>query len=128
MFAHVAQNAVTALVVLGVIVFVHELGHFLAAKSFGVRVETFSLGFGKRLVGFRRGDTDYRISALPFGGYVRMTGENPLEARTGDPQEFLSRPRWQRFVVAIAGPFMNVVLAVAVFTGVFMQPHAVIPY
>src|SRR5689334_23248636 len=70
-------------VVLGVLVFIHEFGHFAAAKLFGVRVEVFSLGFGKRLLGFARGGTDYRISALPFGGYVRMTGENPLEARTG---------------------------------------------
>src|SRR5689334_21501103 len=124
----IAVSIAAVVVVLGVLVFMHEFGHFAAAKLFGVRVEVFSLGFGKRLVGFKRGVTDYRVSALPFGGYVRMTGENPLEARTGDPQEFLSRPRWQRFILAIAGPFMNVVLAVGVFTGIFMQPHAVIPY
>jgi regulator of sigma E protease len=106
--------------VLGVLVFVHEFGHYAVAKLCGVRVEVFSLGFGKRLWGFRRGDTDYRVSALPLGGYVKMSGENPLEERTGDPGEFTSHPRWQRFLIAIAGPAMNILLAIAVFTGVFM--------
>lgn len=99
---------------------VHEFGHFAAAKMFGVRVETFSVGFGKRLLGFRRGDTDYRISALPFGGYVKMAGENPMDTRTGDPGEFMSHPRWQRFFIAVAGPFMNILLAVVLLTAVFM--------
>jgi regulator of sigma E protease len=85
-----------------------------------VRVDVFSLGFGKRLLGFRRGDTDYRISALPLGGYVKMAGENPMEARTGDPSEFMSHPRWQRFLIAIAGPAMNILLAIGIVTGVFM--------
>lgn len=106
--------------VLGVLVFVHEFGHYAMAKLFGVRVEVFSLGFGKRLAGFRRGDTDYRISLLPIGGYVKMAGENPMEDRTGDPGEFMSHPRWQRFLVAIAGPAMNVILAVVMLTGVYM--------
>ncbi|HEY1528073.1 MAG TPA: RIP metalloprotease RseP [Candidatus Angelobacter sp.] len=109
--------------VLGVLVFVHEFGHYAVAKLFKVRVEVFSLGFGKRLIGFRRGDTDYRISLLPLGGYVKMAGENPMEARTGDSGEFMSHPRWQRFLVAIAGPAMNVILAVAVLTGVYMFRH-----
>jgi regulator of sigma E protease len=107
-------------VVLGIMILVHELGHFAAAKFFKVRVHTFSIGFGKRLVGFRRGDTDYRISALPLGGYVKMAGESPLEDRTGSPEEFMSHPRWQRFVIAIAGPAMNIVLAIALLTGVYM--------
>jgi regulator of sigma E protease len=107
-------------VVLGFLILIHEFGHYAAAKLFGVRVEVFSIGFGKRLVGWKKGDTDYRISALPLGGYVKMTGENPLEARTGDPAEFMSHPRWQRFIVAAAGPFMNIALAVALLTGVFM--------
>ncbi len=107
-------------IVLGVMIVVHELGHFLAAKFFGVRVEVFSVGFGKRLFGFKRGETDYRISALPLGGYVKMTGENPMEERTGEPGEFMSHPRWQRLVIAIAGPAMNILLAVALLTGVFM--------
>jgi regulator of sigma E protease len=107
-------------VVLAVMIVMHELGHFAAAKWFGVRVDVFSIGFGKRLVGFRRGDTDYRISVLPFGGYVKMAGENPLESRSGAPDEFMSHPRWQRFVIAIAGPAMNIILAVVLLTGVFM--------
>jgi regulator of sigma E protease len=106
--------------VLGVLVFVHEFGHYAVAKLFGVRVEVFSLGFGKRLWGFRRGDTDYRLSALPLGGYVKMAGENPMESRTGDPGEFTSHPRWQRFLIAIAGPAANIILAIAVLTGIFM--------
>jgi regulator of sigma E protease len=106
--------------VLGILVFVHEFGHYAMAKLFKVRVETFSLGFGKRLIGFRRGDTDYRISLLPLGGYVKMAGENPMEERTGAPDEFMSHPRWQRFLIAIAGPAMNIILAVVVLTGVYM--------
>src|SRR5215831_9505456 len=106
--------------VLGIMVLVHEFGHYAVAKLCGVRVEVFSLGFGKRLWGFRRGETDYRISLLPLGGYVKMSGENPLEERTGDPGEFTSHPRWQRFLIAIAGPAMNIVLAIVVLTGVFM--------
>jgi regulator of sigma E protease len=109
--------------VLGVLVFVHEFGHYAVAKLFKVRVEVFSLGFGKRLLGFRRGDTDYRISLLPLGGYVKMAGENPMETRTGDPGEFMSHPRWQRFLIAIAGPAMNIILAVVVLTGVYMYRH-----
>ena len=111
---------VSMAVVLGIMILVHELGHFAAAKWFGVRVDVFSIGFGKRLAGFRRGDTDYRISALPLGGYVKMAGENPLESRSGAPEEFMSHPRWQRFVIAIAGPAMNIILAVVLLTGVFM--------
>src|SRR5215470_8486586 len=109
--------------VLGILVFVHEFGHYAVAKLCGVRVEIFSLGFGKRLWGFRRGDTDYRISAVPLGGYVKMAGENPMEDRTGDPGEFTSHPRWQRFLIAIAGPAANIILAIAVLTGLFMFHH-----
>ncbi len=107
-------------VVLGIMILVHEFGHYAAAKWFGVRVDVFSIGFGKRLTGFRRGGTDYRISALPLGGYVKMAGENPLESRSGAPDEFMSHPRWQRFVIAVAGPAMNIILAVVLLTGVFM--------
>ncbi|HLW51416.1 MAG TPA: RIP metalloprotease RseP [Candidatus Angelobacter sp.] len=110
-------------VILGVLVFVHEFGHYAVAKLCGVRVETFSLGFGKRLWGFRRGDTDYRISLLPVGGYVKMAGENPMESRTGDPGEFTSHPRWQRFLIAIAGPAANIILTLVVLTGIFMVHH-----
>ena len=107
-------------VVLGFMILMHELGHYAAAKLLGVRVEVFSIGFGKRLLGFRRGDTDYRISAIPLGGYVKMSGENPMDERTGDPAEFLSHPRWHRFIIAIAGPAMNILLAIGLLTTVYM--------
>jgi|SRR5208283_3309278 regulator of sigma E protease len=107
-------------IVLGFLILIHEFGHYAAAKYFSVRVEVFSLGFGKRLLGFTKGGTDYRISALPLGGYVKMSGENPMDDRTGDPGEFLSHPRWQRFIIALAGPTMNIMLAIALFTGVYM--------
>jgi regulator of sigma E protease len=107
-------------VVLGFMILIHEFGHYAAAKYFGVRVEVFSIGFGQRLLGFKRGDTDYRISALPLGGYVKMSGENPMDERTDDPGEFMNHPRWQRFVIAIAGPAMNIFLAIALLTGVYM--------
>lgn len=113
-------DAIVVVVVLGVMVFVHEAGHFLAAKGFGVRVLTFSLGFGKRLFGFERGGTDYRVSILPLGGYVKMAGDDPTAVLTGDPGEFLGRPRWQRFVIILMGPMMNFVLAVVVLAGLYM--------
>jgi regulator of sigma E protease len=118
--AHFFLTAVTMAIVLGVMILIHEWGHYAAAKFFKVRVEVFSIGFGKRLLGFRRGETDYRISAIPLGGYVKMSGENPMDERTGDPGEFLSHPRWQRFIIAVAGPFMNIVLAVGLLTVVYM--------
>jgi regulator of sigma E protease len=104
---------------LGVIIVVHEAGHLMVAKAFGVRVLTFSVGFGRRLWGIRRGETDYRVSAIPLGGYVRLGGENPDEV-TNDPREFLNKPRWQRILVYLAGPAMNVVLAVALVAALFM--------
>ena len=107
-------------VVLGFMILIHEFGHYAAAKLLGVRVEVFSIGFGKRLLGFRRGETDYRIAAIPLGGYVKMSGENPMDERTGDPGEFLSHPRWHRFIIAIAGPLMNILLAIGLLTGVYM--------
>ncbi|MBV8891825.1 MAG: RIP metalloprotease RseP [Acidobacteria bacterium] len=106
--------------VLGFMILIHEFGHYAAAKYFGVRVEVFSIGFGTRLLGFRKAETDYRISAIPLGGYVKMSGENPMDERTGDEGEFLSHPRWQRFVIAFAGPAMNIVLAVALLMLVYM--------
>jgi len=107
--------------VLGVLIFVHELGHFLMARRIGVRVLTFSLGFGPKLLAFRRGDTEYCISAIPLGGYVKMAGENPDDARTGASDEFLSKSKWQRFQVLIMGPVMNLVLAVVVMAVVLYQ-------
>ena len=108
-------------VVLGIMVLVHEWGHFIVAKAFGVRVEIFSIGFGPRLWGRKKGDTDYRISGLPLGGYVKMAGDNPLEERKGDPDEFLSKPRWQRALIAVAGPAMNIILSIVIIAGVFMH-------
>jgi regulator of sigma E protease len=109
------------LFVLGVLIFVHELGHFLMARRIGVRVLTFSLGFGPKLINFKRGDTEYCISAVPLGGYVKMAGENPEDSRTGAPDEFLSKGKWQRFQVLIMGPVMNLLLSVVVMTAVFWQ-------
>ena len=106
---------------LGVMVLVHEWGHFVIARLFGVRVEVFSIGFGPRLFGFKRGPTDYRLSALPLGGYVRMAGDNPAEERRGDPDEFLSKPRWQRVLIALAGPTTNFLMAVVLTAGLFMH-------
>jgi len=102
------------LFVLGVLIFVHELGHFLAARRHGVRVLTFSLGFGPKILKVKRGDTEYCISAVPLGGYVKMAGENPEDQRSGQPDEFLSKTKWQRFQILFAGPAMNIILAVVV--------------
>ena len=97
---------------LGVVILVHEWGHFIVAKAFGVRVDVFSIGFGPRLFGVKRGTTDYRVSALPLGGYVRMAGDNSFEERKKEPDELLSKPRWQRVLIALAGPAMNILTAV----------------
>ena len=104
------------LFVLGVLVFVHELGHFLLARWNGVRVLTFSLGFGPKLLKFQRGDTEYCVSAIPLGGYVKMAGESPDDPRSGAPDEFMSKSKWQRFQILIAGPLMNLFLALFVMT------------
>src|SRR5512146_1832276 len=109
------------LLVLGVLVFVHELGHFLMARRIGVRVLTFSLGFGPKLLSTRRGDTEYCVSAIPLGGYVKMAGENPEDARTGAADEFLSKSKWQRFQVLVMGPVMNLALALVVMAIVLYQ-------
>jgi regulator of sigma E protease len=115
------QTLLAFIFVLGVLIFVHELGHYLMAKWLGVRVLKFSLGFGPRLIGFRRGDTDYCISAIPLGGFVKMAGENPEDPRTGATDEFLSRSKWERFQILIMGPLMNVLLAVVLMAIVLMQ-------
>jgi regulator of sigma E protease len=107
--------------VIGVLVFVHELGHFLAARRIGVRVLKFSLGFGPRVFGFTRGDTEYCVSAIPLGGYVKMAGETVEDPRSGKPDEFLSKSKWQRFQVLIAGPAMNILLAIVLLAGLLMR-------
>ncbi len=114
--------------VIGVLVFVHELGHYLAARRVGVRVLTFSLGFGPKLFKTQRGDTEFCVSAIPLGGYVRMAGENPDDRRTGRDDEFLSKTKWERFQILIAGPAMNVLLAIVVMTGVLYQGAEVPAY
>src|SRR5713226_4664482 len=110
--SNIATNFFAFVLVLGFLIFAHEAGHFLVAKLFRVRVLVFSFGFGQRLFGFRKGDTDYRVSLIPLGGYVRMAGDTPEEDRQGDPAEFLSKPKWQRFLILFAGPFMNLLIAV----------------
>ncbi len=107
--------------VIGVLVFVHELGHFLAARRVGIRVLAFSIGFGPRLVGFTRGGTEYKIAAIPLGGFVKMAGETNEDQRSGAPDEFLSKSKWERFQVLIAGPAMNVLLAILVLWGVLLR-------
>jgi regulator of sigma E protease len=104
-------TVVATIFVLGVLIFIHELGHFTVAKWLGIRVERFSLGFPPKMVGKKFGDTEYLISWIPLGGYVRMAGDNPQEPLTGAPWEFLSRPRWQRMLVIIAGPALNYIFA-----------------
>ncbi len=108
------------LIVLGILVFVHEFGHFIMAKMAGVRVEKFSLGMGPKLIGYKKGDTEYLISALPLGGYVKMAGENPDEEPTGAADEFQSKTVWQRVKIAATGPLTNIVLAFIVMPVVFM--------
>ena len=112
------------LVFIGATILLHELGHFCAARIFKVKVETFSFGFGPRLFGFRQGDTDFRFSAILFGGYVKMAGdEQSMSATDGteaDPRWLMSKPRWQRVIIAFAGPAVNVLIAIALLTGLFM--------
>jgi regulator of sigma E protease len=109
------------IVVLGITITIHEFGHFAMAKLLKIRVLVFSLGFGPRLAGFTRGGTEYRLSPIPLGGYVKMAGEAFDEERSGSPEEFLSHPKWHRFLVALAGPFMNIALAVVILTVSYME-------
>ena len=119
---------VQLLLVLGLMVLVHEFGHFVVAKWCGVRVEAFAIGFGKRLVGFVHGGTDYRINALPLGGYVKMAGEIPGEETSEDPGDLNNHPRWQRMLIAVAGPVANFVLAFGLMTGAYMLHNEVNEY
>jgi regulator of sigma E protease len=122
------QNVWWYLVLIGVMILVHELGHYWAARFFDVKVETFSFGFGPRLFGFRRGETDFRFSAILFGGYVKMLGEQPGDEHAqGDPRALTSKPRWQRAIVAFAGPAINIVMAVALLAGLFMVHYEKVP-
>jgi regulator of sigma E protease len=128
-FAFIAT--LSMLIVLGIMVLVHEAGHFITAKLCGVRVEVFSIGFGKRIFGFRHGDTDYRLSLLPLGGYVKMAGEMPdgeVKTASSDPAEFGNRPRWQRMLIGFSGPISNFLLAFLLMTGLYMMHNEVDQY
>ncbi len=122
------QTLFAFLFVLGVLIFVHELGHFVMARRLGVRVLTFSLGFGPKVLKVVRNDTEFCISAIPLGGYVKMAGENPDDPRTGRPDEFLSKTKWERFQVLVAGPAMNIILAVVVMAVILAQGAEVPAY
>ena len=118
-------NSGAFIVVLGVMIFFHEFGHFITAKAFGMRVFIFSFGFGRRLLGFKWGDTDCRVSLIPLGGYVKLEGEpddrlSEHVTGQGDARDFTARPRWQRFVVYVAGPVMNAVLTIGILTILYM--------
>lgn len=114
--------------VLGIMVLVHEFGHFALCKLCGVRVEAFAIGFGPRIFGFRSGGTDYRLNILPLGGYVKMAGETPGEPKTNDPGELQNHPRWQRVLIALAGPVFNFLLAIGLMTAVYMLHNEVQEY
>jgi len=123
------------LVLIGVMILVHELGHYWAARFFDVKIEAFSFGFGPRLFGFKRGETDFRFCAILFGGYVKMAGEqfgdlsDPGDQNVNnDPRNFLAKPRWQRMIISFAGPAINLVLAVALMTGLNTQHFLRIPF
>ncbi|MGB7297169.1 MAG: RIP metalloprotease RseP [Candidatus Aminicenantales bacterium] len=120
----VIETILSFLVVFGVLVFIHEFGHFFTAKLVGIRVETFSFGYGKRLFGFRRKGTDYRVSLIPMGGYVKFLGEGEFFTDGGTatypPDHFLAQTRWERFLVMVMGSVMNILLAVLIFTVINM--------
>src|SRR3954467_13372837 len=109
--------AAAVVALLGVLIFVHELGHFLAAKLFGVKVLRFSLGFGPRSIGLIAGATEYRLSLVPLGGYVRLLGEDPNEpvAEIDRQRTLFSKPLWQRYAIVIAGPAFNLLLPIAIY-------------
>lgn len=123
----VLQDFFWFLVLIGVMILIHEFGHYWAARFFDVKVETFSFGFGPRLFGFKKGETDFRFAALLFGGYVKMAGEQPGDESAADPRSFLQKPRWQRMIIAFAGPAMNILLSIVVLTGLFMVRFPKIP-
>ncbi len=112
-----------AIILLGIIIFIHELGHFLSAKQMGVKVLKFSLGFGPKLAGRKYGDTEYRISSIPLGGYVKMLGEEPGEELKAEEKSFAFnyQPIWKRFVIVASGPVFNMLFAVIIFFFVFLS-------
>ncbi len=114
----VVHNFWWLLVLIGIMILIHELGHYVVARFFDVHIEAFSIGFGPKLLRWRRGETEFRICCLPVGGYVKMAGEQPTDAP--DPRGFNVKPRWQRLLIVLAGPAMNVALAFALLVGLFM--------
>ncbi len=112
---------IVAILVIGILIFVHELGHFLSAKLLGVRVEIFSLGFGPRLIGFTAGETEYRLSLIPLGGYVKLYGEHPETVPlVEDPERaFAFKKPWHKAIIVISGPLANFLLAVLIFWFLF---------
>lgn len=123
------SSIIAAIVVLGFLIVFHELGHFLVARRAGVGVLKFSIGFGPRLVGFRHGMTEYVISAVPFGGFVKMVGEDPEEeVRAEDlPYSFTAKPLWKRTAIVLAGPVANLLLAFVAFASAFLIYGAQVP-
>ena len=120
---------VAFLIVFGILVFIHELGHFAMAKLVGVRVETFSFGMGKRILGFKKGATDYRVSVIPVGGYVKFLGEDGVDPGAPlEPDSFMAKSRWKRFLIIVMGAVMNILLAIGVFTIVNMAGVTVPEY
>ncbi len=121
-------SVIAFLIMLGVLITIHELGHFLFAKLFGVKVEVFSIGFGKPIIKWKKGETVYQIALIPLGGYVKMYGEDsmtePIQGQTEkdkcDPRSFVCKPRWQKMLIALAGPLFNIILAVVLFTVAYM--------
>ena len=115
------MTVLATIIVLGVLVFVHELGHFLMAKLFGVRVDAFSLGFPPKLLHKKIGDTDYRLSVVPLGGYVKLFGENPKDEVPPElqPVSFSHHPLWHRFLIVLAGPAFNLIFAAVALSLVF---------
>jgi regulator of sigma E protease len=128
------MNTIIGMVlVLGVLILVHEWGHYIVARFFGVRVDVFSIGFGPRLFGIKRGATDWRVSALPLGGYVRMAGQDITDIDSGDqkptgaPDELMSKPRWQRAIICFAGPIVNLIFPIFLLTGYFVLKGEPLP-
>ncbi|MGB9764512.1 MAG: RIP metalloprotease RseP [Candidatus Saccharicenans sp.] len=120
---------VAFLIVFGVLVFIHEFGHFFVAKLVGVRVEAFSFGYGKRLIGFKKGGTDYRISLIPMGGYVKLLGEGMFEKdRPLSPDDFMAKTRWERFLILVMGSVMNIILAIVLVAVINMAGVTVPEY
>ena len=126
------NTAIGIVLVLGVIILVHEWGHFIIARLFGVRVDVFSIGFGPRLFGFKWGATDWRISAVPLGGYVRMAGQDITDVDssdqvpTGATDELMSKPRWQRALISVAGPTVNLIFPILLLSAYYLI--AGVPY